>query len=134
MLSILLAFNILSIFVESTIYSQEVDSGIEEPTKEDIERKKLLKELDNLIKVAKEAGFTEQEIKQITIERDGETINVWEFIQEEEKRQKSASKKKVKFQKRYLSVRDIAKDLTKKEPKRLDELRKKLILSGEKQK
>ena len=116
----------LFFLIGSVAYTQEVKT-------EEEKKAELLTEMKNLIKVAKEAGFSEKELMEITIQRDGESINVWQFIKDEESRMQTTKKEEVKYRDRYFTVQDISKELTSKESKKLDKLRNELILSGEKQ-
>ncbi|MGK5091322.1 hypothetical protein WDW89_04805 [Deltaproteobacteria bacterium TL4] len=117
-------------------YAQEksvYDESSDELSKSELKHKKMIKDMTKLMEAAEKAGFPEEELKKITIEEDGETINVWEFLKkQQEKDLKEGSKKKTKPP-RYLTIQDITKELTTHEDKNLNQLRDKLILSGENQ-
>jgi len=84
-----------------------------------------VRELRRLLDVARESGFTEDEVRKITVEYNGEVINVWEFLArlEEEKAQKEARDKAMR-EKPYHTVQDVFQDLEKGQPKDLEKLRK----------
>ena len=108
------------------------DIDLEDETEEAKLRARTLREMENLIAVAKEAGFTEEELKEITVEREGEKINVWEFIQQEKERLAMAKKAQEEAaKKRYITVQDITEDLILKESDQISNLRDNLIFSGE---
>jgi hypothetical protein len=88
-------------------------------------------ELKRMIQLAKESGFTEQQIKEITVEDEtGKVVNAWQYLQDYEKRQKEeAARKAAERKKVYLTPQEITAELDKKQPQELDQLRDKLLLS-----
>ncbi len=107
----------------------------EEETEEEKQRRQLLREMENYLQVATDAGFTEDELKEITIERDGETIYVWDFVERERQRiQKIIEARDEARKKRYITVKDITEDLMETESRELSRLRDNLIFSGEEEK
>ncbi|MBF0287500.1 MAG: hypothetical protein HQM14_06750 [SAR324 cluster bacterium] len=142
--SLLFTFVLVGVIHFSLLYAQdaastskgsdavEVQVPLEEQTEEIKERLKDLRELQKLIDVARTAGFTDEELQEITIERGGETINVWNFVIQEKERFKKAKKaKEAASKKKYITVKDITDDLTQKEINQISNLRESLIFSGE---
>lgn len=83
-----------------------------------------VEELKRLLEVARESGFSEQELREITIEDDGEVINVWEYLEELERQKRlAAERRKAEREKVYFTVQDIFADLDKAEPADLTRLR-----------
>ncbi len=109
-------------------------------------------ELRRLLEVARESGFSEKELREITIEDNGEFIkaarkagfsakelsmmtvegnekklNVWGYLQVLEIRKKLADDRlKAQRTKVYLTVQDLFADMKKKDPEDLTKLRDKL--------
>ncbi len=111
---------------------EKIEIPLEEQTEEIKKRLKKLRERENLIEIARQAGFTDQELQEITIEDGGETINVWNYIIQEKERFKKARKAKEEAsKKRYITVKDITDDLLQKETDQVSNLRENLIFSGE---
>lgn len=95
-------------------------------------RLKTLREYQKLIDVAKNAGFNDEELRKISVERDGETIFLLEFIEAEVRQmQKDKKEKEEASKKRYITVKDITEDLNLKESDQISNLRDTLIFSGE---
>ena len=84
-----------------------------------------VKELRRLLDVARESGFSEEEVRKITVEYLGEVINVWEFLATLEKQQadKLASDKAMR-EKPYHTVQDVFADLEQGQSDDLKKLRK----------
>ena len=95
------------------------------------EREKFIIELETLIKAAKNAGFSDKDIKEITITRDGKTIVVWEFLAQEKIRERRNKIKGSFNKKKYFTVLDISDELESKEYTDLDSLREKMIFVGD---
>ena len=84
-----------------------------------------VKELRRLLDVARESGFSEDEVRKITVEYLGEVINVWDFLATLEKRkQDQMAAEKAMREKPYHTVQDVIEDLEKDQPKDLERLRK----------
>ena len=84
-----------------------------------------VKELRRLLDVARESGFSEDEVRKITVEFQGEIINVWDFLAMLEKRkQDKLDADKAMREKPYHTVQDVFQDLEKEQPKDLERLRK----------
>ena len=69
-------------------------------------------ELERLIEVARESGFTQEDIEKITIQDEGREINAWEFLQKM-KRMRALEREKARAQstKIYLTIQGILVDL-----------------------
>ncbi len=86
-----------------------------------------VEELKRLLEVARESGFTEKELREITVEDGDKVINVWEFLKEHErKKRERAARLKAQEEKVYLTVQDVVEDLEKEQPKDLSRLRDKI--------
>jgi len=88
-----------------------------------------INELKRLIDIARESGFTDQQIKDITVEdEDGNVINAWAFIQEYERKQQAEADRLAAERARiYLTPHDIIDELDQKQTKDIDALREKLL-------
>ncbi len=86
-----------------------------------------VEELRRLLEVAREAGFSEQELREITIEDEGKVINVWQYLQElERKKREAAARLKAQQEKVYLTVQEQLEELKKDDPEDLTRLRDKI--------
>ncbi len=86
-----------------------------------------VEELKRLLEVARESGFTEKELREITVEDGDKVINVWDFLKEyERKKRERAARLKAQQEKVYLTVQDVVEDLEKEQPKDLTRLRDKI--------
>ena len=85
-------------------------------------------ELKRLLEVAREAGFSDKEMREITIEDDeGKIINVWAYLEEVERlKLLEARQRKAQEEKVYLTVQDVYTELKKDEPADLTRLRDKI--------
>ena len=85
-------------------------------------------ELKRLLEVAREAGFSNKEMREITIEDDeGKIINVWAYLEEVERLKRlKAKQRKAQEEKVYLTVQDVYAELKKDEPADLTRLRDKI--------
>ena len=85
-------------------------------------------ELKRLLEVAREAGFSDKEMREITIEDDeGKIINVWAYLEEVERLKRlEARQRKAQEEKVYLTVQDVYTELKKDEPADLTRLRDKI--------
>ena len=86
---------ILSIHLAAAQNSYEHDEKALEAEKE---RKKFLVEMQTLIDAALKSGFSEKEIREITITHKGKVVHVWDFLEQEKLREKKIAliKKKSK--------------------------------------
>ena len=88
--------------------------------------------MQTLLDAAMKSGFSEKEIREITITRKGKVVHVWDFLEQEKLREKKVSlaKKRSKQLDRYLTVMDIADELESGETRDLDALKDKSIFIG----
>ena len=117
-----------------TLKAQNTEEDEEAARKEEKERKKFLAEMETLIKAAQDAGFSEQDIREMTITRKGKTINVWEFLEQERLKSKREERRRFVPRDRYLTVMDITSELQSLESRDLDTLRKKMVFVGAEEK
>lgn len=83
-----------------------------------------LEELERIFEVARESGFSEEELRQITIEDAGEQINAWEYLQKRREREAAeAAREKERREKVYLTVKEIVDELNEDRAGDLSELR-----------
>ena len=123
------------LFTDShTLKAQNTEEAEEAARKEEKERKKFLAEMETLIKAAQDAGFSEQDIREMTITRKGKTINVWEFLEQERLKRKREERRRFVPRDRYLTVMDITSELQSLESRELDTLRKKMVFVGAEEK
>ena len=123
------------LFTDShTLKAQNTEEAEEAARKEEKERKKFLTEMETLIKAAQDAGFSEQDIREMTITRKSKTINVWEFLEQERLKRKRKERRRFIPRDRYLTVMDITSELQSLESRDLDTLRKKIIFVGAEEK
>ena len=94
------------------------------------EHDKFVKEMQTLLKAAKDSGFSQEDIRDITITRKGKTIVVWEFLEQEKLRREKEERRRFVPRDRYLSVRDISQEIQSQETRKLDALRQKMIFVG----
>ena len=92
--------------------------------------------MEKLINAALKSGFSEKEVREITIVRKGKVLYVWDFLEQEKLRKKKEelNKKKSKRLERYLTVMDISNELESLETKNLDTLKDNSIFVGAEQK
>ena len=123
------------LFTDSlTLKAQNTEEAEEAARKEEKEREKFIAEMETLIKAAQDAGFSEQDIREMTITRKGKTINVWEFLEQERLNRKREKRRSFVPRDRYLTVMDITSELQSLESRDLDTLRKKMIFVGAEEK
>jgi hypothetical protein len=88
-----------------------------------------VEELRRLVDIARESGFSDEQVKEITVEdAQGNVINAWEFLQAYDRRQREeAARIAAEQSKVYLAPKDIIKELDEKQPKDLNQLRDKML-------
>jgi len=125
----------VSLFSFQGLFAQNYDKNDEKIVKENLKRKKFLLEMQNFLNAAVKSGFREDEIREITVVRDGKVIYVWDFLENEKLRLKKEklADKKTKPLERYLTVMDISDELESRETKDLDVLKEKSIFVGAEQ-
>ena len=126
----------VSLFSFQGLFAQNYDKNEEKIVKENLKRKKFLLEMQNLLNAAVKSGFKEDEIREITVVRDGKMIYVWDFLENEKLRleKEKLADKKTKPLERYLTVMDISDELESRETKDLDDLKEKSVFVGAEQK
>jgi hypothetical protein len=100
------------------------------------ERLKFKAEMQNLMDAASKSGFSEKEIREITVTRNGKVVHVWDFLEQaklQQKKDKLANKRSKPLE-RYLTVMDIAEEMESGETKDLDSLKDKSIFVGAEEK
>ena len=117
-------------------FAQNYNEPDEKALEAEKERKKFLKEMQTLLDAAMKSGFSEREIREITITRKGKVVHVWDFLEQEKLREKKVAlaKKRSKQLDRYLTVMDIADELESRETRDLDALKDKSIFIGAEEK
>ena len=118
------------------IFSQSYLEHYENESKAKREHEKFVKEMQDLLDAAQKSGFSEKQIKEISVTRDGKPVHVWDFLELEKLRQKkeSIAKKKFVMRERYLTVMDIANELESSETRELDDLRDRSVFMGAEEK
>ena len=86
-------------------------------------------QLERLFRIAKESGFGEEELRQITIEDEhGKTVNAWDYLEETKKRRNVKDRgTQDRLQKIYLTVQDVLAELRRREKEDLRDLRDKSV-------
>ena len=89
-----------------------------------------------LLEAAQKSGFSEKQIRDISVKRDGKLVYVWDFLEQEKLRQKKEALAKKKFvpRERYLTVMDITNELESSEKRELDALKDRSIFVGTEEK
>ena len=118
------------------IFSQSYLEQYENDSKAKMEYEKFVKEMQDLLDAARKSGFSEKQIREISVTRDGKPVHVWDFLEQEKLRQKkeSIAKKKFVLRERYLTVMDIANELESSETRELDALRDRSVFMGAEEK
>ena len=117
-------------------FAQNYNEPDEKALEAEKERKKFLEEMQTLLDAAMKSGFSEKEIREITITRKGKVVHVWDFLEQEKLREKKVALDKKRFKQldRYLTVMDIADELENGETRDLDALKDKSIFIGAEEK
>ena len=118
------------------VFSQSYSEQDEKRAKAEKERLKFVKEMEALLDAAQKSGFSEKQIRDISVTRDGKLVYEWDFLEQEKLRQKKEdlAKKKLVPQERYLTVMDIADELESGETRELDALKDRSIFMGAEEK
>ena len=100
------------------------------------EKQKFLTEMQTLLNAASKAGFSEKEIREITVTRKGKVVHVWDFLEQAKLQQKkdALAKKRSKPRERYLTVMDIAEEMQSGETRDLDAIKDKSTFIGAEEK
>ncbi len=88
-----------------------------------------LDELRRLLEIARESGFSDEEVKKITVEDEsGNVINAWEYLQALERKRREEEARLAEIRSRvYLTPKDVHKELDSSQPEDLTDLRGKLF-------
>jgi len=118
------------------VFSQSYSEQDEKRAKAEKERLKFVKEMQALLDAAQKSGFSEKQIRDISVTRDGKLVYVWDFLEQEKLRQKkdALAKKKFVTRERYLTVMDITDELESSETLELDALKDRSIFMGAEEK
>ena len=95
---------------------------------------RFLTELETLLKAARDAQFPEEEVRSITVQREGKTINAFEYLEQAKRQQARKESRRVVLRDRYLTVQDIMGELKSQESGKLDSLREELVFIGAEEK
>ena len=135
LLFVFLAWNVPFV-TNQNVFSQSYSEQDENEAKAEKERQKFVKEMQALIDAAQKSGFSEKQIRDISVTRDGKLVYVWDFLEQEKLRQKKEALAKKKFvtRERYLSVMDITNELESSETRELDALKDRSIFMGAEEK
>ena len=134
LVGLLLAFPLLllgeSVLRPPSLHAQSIADLDEKARRLERERKQFVKELETLMTAAKDAGFSEEELKAVTLDRKGKTIVVWEYLEQERIREKLREGHKFKPRDRYLTVLDVTNELQSRERLQLDDLQERAVFTG----
>ena len=117
---IILLFCSLSFIMVFPLFSQEGNTG----------RRQFydLVELTKIIQRARDAGFSEEELKNLELKDAGTTINVYDYMNEILARQRIEDEKLKDFlSKRFLTVGDVYQEMVNLEPDALTKLSEELV-------
>ena len=65
-----------------SVFAQELDEQIEKEVKAEKERKKFIEEMQTLLDAAMKSGVSENEIREITVTRNGKVVHIWDFLEQ----------------------------------------------------
>ena len=118
------------------VFSQSYSEQVEKRAKAEKERQKFVKEMQSLLDAAQKSGFSEKQIREISVTSDGKLVHVWDFLEQEKLRRKKEALAKKKFvtRERYLTVMDITDELESSETRELDALKDRSIFMGAEEK
>ena len=118
------------------VFSQSYSEQDEKMAKAEKHRQKFVNEMKALLDAAQKSGFSEKQIRDISVTRDGKLVYVWDFLEQEKLRQKkdALAKKKFVTRERYLTVMDITDELESSETRELDALKDRSIFMGAEEK
>ena len=130
-----LAWNVPYV-TNQNVFSQSYSVQDEKEAKAEKERQKFVEEMQALLDAAQKSGFSEKQIRDISVTRAGKLIHIWDFLEQEKLRQKKEALTKKKFvpRERYLTVMDIANELENSETRELDALKDRSIFVGAEEK
>ena len=118
------------------VFSRSYSEKNEKEAKAERAHQKFVMEMQALLDAAQKSGFSEKQISEISVTRDGKLVYVWDFLEQEKLRQKKEALAKKKFvpRERYLTVMDIANELESSETRELDALKDRSIFVGAEEK
>ena len=118
------------------VFSKSFSGKDEKDAKAERERQNFVKEMETLLEAAQKSGFSEKQIREISVTREGKLVYVWDFLEQEKLRQKKEAldKKKFVLRERYLTVMDIANELESSEKRDLDTLKDRSVFMGAEEK
>ena len=121
---------------DQNVFSQSYSEQGEKEAKAEKERQKFVEEMQALLDAAQKSGFSEKQIRDISVTRNGKLVYVWDFLEQEKVRQKKddLAKKKFVTRERYLTVMDITDELESSETRELDALKDRSIFMGAEEK
>ena len=130
-----LSWNV-TLFTYQNVYSQGYSIQVEKEERAEKELQKFVKEMQDLLEAAQKSGFSEKQIREISVTRYGKLVHVWDFLEQEKLRKKKEALAKKKFvqRERYLTVMDIANELESSETRNLDALKDRSIFVGAQEK
>ena len=122
--------------INQNVFPQSYSDQDEKEAKAEKEQQKFVKEMQALIDAAQKSGFSEKQIMDISVTRDGKLVYVWDFLEQEKLLQKKEAMANKKFvtRERYLTVMDIANELESSETRELDALKDRSIFVGAEEK
>jgi len=119
----------LLIWLGALLFLQPLNSAFSQENEQFVGKNKFydIVDLIQLIEKAREAGFTDEELKTLTIRDGDKTLYAMQYIQEQEKLKALKLKHaEAILKKQYLTVQDILNDLIALEPKQLKQFRDEL--------
>ena len=99
LLVLLFAFLVWNVpyLTNQNVFSQSYSELDEKRVKAEKERQKFGKEMQSLLDAAQKSGFSEKQIRDISVTRDGKLVYVWDFLEQEKLRQKKEDMTKKKI-------------------------------------
>ena len=118
------------------VFSQSYSGQNEKEVNAERDRKKFIKELQALLDAARKSGFSEKQIREVSVTRDGKLVNVWDFLELVKLKQKkeALAKKRTKTIDRYLTVIEIGEEIESGETSNLDAIKDKSTFVGAEEK
>jgi plasmid stabilization system protein ParE len=129
-----LALGLSCVTGTGTALAQYGGAMTEEEEAAERERRKFVRELESLLKAARDAGFPEEEVREITLQRDGKIVNAYEFLEQEKRKTARIESRRLEYRDRYLTVQDIMSEMKSQESVKLDRLREDMVFVGAEEK
>ena len=123
-------------FSVQQVQAQNYDEEDEKALIAEKEKQKFIAEMQILLDAASKSGFTEKEIREITVTRKGKVVHVWDFLEQVKLKQKkeALAKKRTKPIDRYLTVMEIGEEMESGETRDLDVIKDKSTFVGTEEK